>query len=881
MSTDAAQAFLLRQPMPDGTEATDWKPWCEAIRPALAQQFPQVNAATLIRARSDLIDAMLQRLWCDYRLHQIPGLALLAIGGYGRAQLHPYSDIDVLFLYPKTRPHALTPFIQLLWDSGLALAQSVRTVPQCRQDARNDIKLMTSWLEMRLLCGDVKSAQALEKALKTSSGLFGKTLWAKDKFFFGKIDEQTKRHQQYGGSAYRLEPNIKNGPGGLRDIQTIRWILKRHEGIDSPNQFCTDTELALLCKGEQFLWKVRFTLHEASGKAEERLLFDHQHAIAQRLGYDAGHINRTIEAFMQDYYRLVGKIERLNEVLTQQYREDLQGHRRRPPKPLGPAFQVSSGFLEMRRKDTFQQRPQALMELFLILQQHPKIEGVRASTIRAVRTHLYLIDEAFRNNLTVRTLFMEILRQPLHVARELRRMHRYEVLPAYWPDLSRTVGRMQYDLFHIYPVDEHTLQVLTELRHITKPQTHGEDPLYHELFQQFPKPELLYLAALCHDIGKGQPGDHSETGAMIAREFCLKHQLSTFDAGIVQWLVQHHLLMSITAQKRDLSDPQVVHDFAVVVGNGTRLRGLFLLTVADLRGTNPALWTPWRSALLHQLYLEASKLLQRGLDQPTDTTELLQDLKSSALALIPGIDEQACRQFWDTFADSELLHYTDDTLAWQTLSILNADRQDEAQAFVRHQGTHHCTEVLLYADQDTYLFTPVTSTLARMGMNVLYARIASTLKHKMLVTFLVTDAQGQAFSEGRELNELHTTLQQVLRDPHHFDRPVKRLPSRRASHFKIPTSIKFVQRDIPSETRIELTTGNHFGLLWVVSDTLNHCKVRISQACINTLGEQVRDVFTITDAQSRPLQDPEMQAQVTAALQERISKLDPTPAKPK
>ena len=874
MRTDLAQACLNAHPSPQDAGPASWKQWTEAIQQFLSERFPDHDIAELIHARAELIDRMLQVLWREYRLNEIEDLALLAVGGYGRGELHPYSDIDVLALYRGRRaPEELGPFFQALWDGGLKLSQSVRTVHQCRQDARDDITLMTSWLEMRHLCGNSKLARDLEGNLEPRIGLFRAPLWTHEQFFQGKVTEQESRHQQFGGSNYRLEPNIKEGPGGLRDIQTLHWILKRHEDIESPSDFCEPEELELLHKGERFLWQVRFALHEASGQAEERLLFNYQCPIAERLGYQGDTVNHTVESFMQDFYRTTSEIDRLAEVLSQHYRESLQPPSRNAPRPLNAYFQVLDGYLETRNEKVFERHPQGLLELFLLLQQNPEIEGVRAYTIRSVRANLHRIDDAFRARLASKSLFMEILRQPQHVARELRRMNRYGVLRRYWPDFAKVVGMMQYDLFHIHPVDEHTLRVLTELRHITKMVREGENPLYRELFLQFPKPELLYLAALFHDIGKGRDGDHSSIGSGLAREFCLDHHLSAYDAGMVHWLVEHHLQMSMTSQKRDISDPDVVSQFAMLVGNGVRLRGLFLLTVADLRGTNPALWTPWREALLYQLYVAADQQLQRGLDQPFDAAQQIEDLRISALAKVPHGEPAACHRFWDSLPDGDLLHYTDDELAWQTECIVGRDPGIPAQVFVRHQGEHHCTEVLVYDESHARLFVPLTAALARLGANVLYARITETRDHHILQTFLVTDVDGHPISERYALEEMRTTLQNVAQAPGDFDRPVLRQPKRRTRHFDLPTEIEFVQRETPPETRINLSTSDHPGLLWTVSRALDSCQVRITQARITTLGAQVQDVFTVTDAESRPILDPKMQTQISDTLRRHIKEL--------
>ena len=875
MTDRLSRAYLAERPPPAGVAAAGWRAWIEGVHPFLAARFPAADAAALIRARAALVDRALREQWRRRGLDERPGLALLAVGGYGRAELHPHSDIDILILRADARRGAavLAPYVQALWDCGLKLAQSVRTPAQCRRDARGDITLMTSWLETRHLCGDRALADGLERALLRAPGPLRRPAWSRARFFHGKLAEQAARHRRFGGAVYRLEPNIKEGPGGLRDLQTIDWIRQWHARAGGGPGFCADDEAAELAEAKRFLWNVRFALHDISGQAEERLLFPHQYAVARRLGYEDRGPNRTIEPFMQDYYRRVGGSERLTEVLTQQYREVLAGPPKRRPQPLNACFQAAGGYLELRDPQVFARHPAGLLELFLLLQQHPGLRGVRAAAIRAVRAGLPRIDERFRADPAHRALFMEILRQPRHVARELRRMHRYGVLAAYWPDFARLAGRMQYDLFHVYPVDEHILQVLTELRRIARPGQDGESALYRSLFRQFPKPELLYLAALFHDIGKGRDGDHSELGAAAAEEFCRRHRLSAHDTGLVRWLVRQHLLMSLTAQKRDISDPEVLDGFVAEVGNGMRLRGLYLLTVADLRGTNPALWTPWRRALLHRLYEAADRRLQEGGREPADAARLAADLQDSALAKLGGLDEGACRRFWAALPPEDLRRYTDDELAWQTRAVLTRPAGGGARAFARPLGPHHCTEVLIHAERRAGLFAPVTAALARLGMDVLYARVTETRDGQVLQTFLITTGDGQPVPEGPALAELRATLNRVTRDPEHFDRPVLRRARRRARHFEIPTEVDFDPRPAHGMTRMTLCAADYPGLLWTVSDTLDRHGVLLHQARITTLGAQAQDAFLLTGRDGAPLDDAGLRQRIADELRRRIAEL--------
>ena len=878
MTVPLSDRLLERFPIPSDTDPAHWKIWLKVLNDELSEQFAKQDIAVLIRTRAELIDHALRQLWREHHLHEAEGLALLAVGGYGRSELHPYSDIDILVIHDgRIDLEVLTPFFQTLWDSGLKLSQSVRTPQQCRTDARGDITLMTSWMEMRPLCGCKELGAELQRNLTSRGGLFRLALWNPEKFFYGKIEEREQRHAQFGGGAYLLEPNLKEGPGGLRDIQTVHWILKRTEHIADATSFCNEQELTTLNDGQKFLWRVRFALHDISGRAQECLHFGYQHPIAERLGYSGANANETIEAFMQDYYRTIGAVDRLTEVLMQQFQEQLKPPAHRTPQPFNDCFQIRNGYLETCTDDSFAQHPEGLLELFLILQQHDGIKGVRAHTIRAIRTNLSLIDDDFRSKPKHRQIFLDILRQPRHVAREMRRMHRYGVLGAYWPAFAQITGKVQHDLFHIYPVDEHILQVLTEMRTIAQSKDTDHD-LFEQLFLQFPKSELLYLAALFHDIGKGRGGDHSTLGAEDAHAFCLAHGLSEYDAGIVRWLVQHHLLMSMTAQKCDISDPEVIRKFVDQVGNGARLRGLFLLTVADLRGTNPTLWTPWRESLLYHLYRAADRQLQHGSDQVAGNEQRLRELKASAMKRLTLTDTSMAERLWDSMPTHHLLHYTDDELAWQTECILSCPPGEKAQVFVRHRGSHHCTEILVYEQHRNDLFVPITATLARLAINVLYARITETQQQQTLHTFLVTDSEGQPISEGIALEELCVRLQSIVHTPADALRPVQLRQKLPAEHFQVPTEIEFVQQEDPPETRLLLNTTDHPGLLWTISCALEECGVHIQQARITTLGAQAEDIFAITDAQSQHLVTEEQTlAEIEDTLRMRIKQLQANP----
>ena len=542
----------------------------------------------LVHARAGIIDQVLIELWQQHV--ETPGAALIAVGGYGRGELHPYSDIDVMLLLPddlpKTDEEGLAAFVTALWDIGLEVGHSVRTVEQCLEQASADLTVATTLMEARLLAGP---SALFDEMLRITAP---DNIWPSTEFFAEKRKEQIARYHRYHDTAYNLEPNVKGSPGGLRDIQMIAWVAKRHFGVASlaelvEHKFLTRGQLQRLEDGQAFLWRIRFALHVITGRREDRLLFDHQTKLAQLLGYEDATYTLAVEQLMQRYYRTVMDLSRLNEMLLQLFEEAILMDPGAAPEPLDEHFQVKNGFLQTVNDQVFINDPSALLELFVVLQQNQAIRGVSAYTVGLIRRSLHLIDDEFRQNPRNHRLFLSILRAPRGVTHELRRMNLYGVLGLYIPAFGRIVGRMQYDLFHAYTVDEHTLFVVSNLRRFVLSRFDKEFPHCSEIMQSLEQPEIAYLSGLFHDIAKGRGGDHSELGAVDARAFCLEHGLSKYEAGIVAWLVKNHLALSSTAQKKDIGDPEVISEFAALVGDQLHLDYLYVLTVADVRGTDP------------------------------------------------------------------------------------------------------------------------------------------------------------------------------------------------------------------------------------------------------------------------------------------------------
>ncbi len=830
-----------------------------AAQSTLEERFRRNEpVAALVAARSRFVDEVLALAWRRFGLDDHAGRALVAAGGYGRSELHPGSDIDLLILTRKAMRggdgEKVKSFLAFLWDVGLAVGNSVRTVRECVDEARRDVTVTTNLMEGRLVQGSAALLAVMHE--RTGPG----RIWSSRRFFEAKMREQRVRHHKFDDTGHNLEPNVKEGPGGLRDIQTIAWVARRHFGAETLGElvghgFLTADELGALESGRDFLWRVRFALHVLTRRAEDRLLFDHQRALAGLLGFEDGDSRLGVERLMKRYYREVTELSRLNEMLLEHFEEAILHVRRcERVKPLNRRFQAVNGYLEVTREDVFHHYPFALLEVFLLLQQNPDLEGVRASTIRLIRANRHRIDDAFRADIRARSLFLEILRQPRGINHELRRMHRYGILGAYLPVFDQVAGQMQYDLFHAYTVDEHSLFVVRNLRMFADPARRDEFPHCADIFARLPKPELIYVAALFHDIAKGRGGDHSELGAGIVREFCKRHGFGEYDINLVAWLVRRHLLMSTTAQRRDISDPGVVSEFARAVDDHVHLDYLYLLTVADIRGTNPGLWNDWKDALLHDLYRATVRALLRGLENPIARAELVRETRDETARLVAeaGYDTGRAAALWDNFGEDYFLRHSADEIRWHTLNILDASADDAPLVLVRNGRGG--VEIFVYAPDQKFLFAASASILERLGLTVHDSRIMTGNHGMTLDSYVVEDATASSAASTRH-EEIRAALRRGLRTPATVPRTVRRLAKRQLKHFTIPVEVNFTRDASNRRTVMGVIAADRPGLLARIGWALADARVRIQNAKIATFGERAEDVFYVTDVHNRPLSD--------------------------
>jgi [protein-PII] uridylyltransferase len=837
-----------------------------------------LSASSLVSERCHLIDAIIVEIWRDFELDvSVDGTTppvLAAVGGYGRGELHPHSDIDLLILLPDDAGGSFNQpierFIMFMWDIGLEVGHSVRTVNECVELSAQDITIATNLMEARLLFGD----ESMFNRMQNLTGV--EHIWSSHDFFRAKLDEQINRHHRYGDTAYNLEPNIKESPGGLRDLQIIGWVAKRHYNVSTLQDlvskgFLSQSEHDDLANNQDFLWKIRFALHYLAGRREDRLLFEYQPSLAAQFGYSDNDRQLAVEQFMKRYYRTIRQLSRLNEMLLQLFQEEiLYVEEPSTPHAINNRFQSRKGFIEVANDQVFSRYPFALLEIFLLLQTDTTLKGVRAGTIRLIRSHVPLIDARFRDDLRCKSLFMEIIKQPHGITHELRRMNDYGVLGAYLPVFGAVIGQMQFDLFHVYTVDEHTLFVVRNLRRFTVPEFRDELPHCSELVAQVPKPEVLYLAGLFHDIAKGRGGDHSELGANDAAVFCRNHGMSDYDASIVAWLVRNHLVMSRVSQREDIENPEVISEFSTLVGDKAHLDYLYLLTVADMRGTSPTVWNSWKGALLRELYDGTLRWLRRETNVRNHANQIDTTRKEARRRLHEaGIDDGTIDGIWERLGDDYFSRYSAEDIQWHTRSIIS-NPGTLPLILLQASSRHGCTDLFVHTHANDTLFATVTSVLDQLGLNITDARIIASRDGYTLDTYIVLEEDGSPVTDAVRISEITKALhRQILNQTPSV---VTRRMSRRHAHFKIDTRILFDTDEHNNWTVMNITTHDRPGLLANVGRALQENRVRLHNARIATFGERAEDLFFVTDENDMPL-DSTTQGKLAQDVKRRLAEM--------
>ncbi len=832
----------------------------------LDEHFRQgTSTRSLIFARAWLIDQVLLHAWNSFDWKD-DDIALIAVGGYGRGELHPHSDIDLLILYKRSvKKHRgnIEQFLTFLWDIGLKVGHSTRSIRQCRDEAKKDITVTTSLIESRTLVGNSELLTNLHKRVSP------RKIWSASTFFEAKRHEQQTRHQKYNDTEYNLEPNVKESPGGLRDLQMINWVAKRHFGSDKLhdlvlNNFLNEAEFELLTKAQDYLWKVRYGLHMLAGRPEDRLLFDYQSQLAKLFGYKDDDESLGIEKLTQEFYRFALRVMQLNDMLLQHFDEAIIHAKNKPTQyALNARFKITNSYIEVVDDQVFQRTPSALMEIFLLMAQNPEIEGIRASTIRLIRDNRHLIDDNFRKDDRNIFLFTELLRSPQGLIPQLQRMRRYAILGRYLPEFGRIVGKMQYDLFHIYTVDAHTLLLLEYIRRVSLPEESARFPLASKIMQHIPKLELLYISALYHDIAKGRGGDHSTLGAVDARAFCERHKLEEEDTNLVVWLVENHLEMSMIAQRKDISDINVVQQFARKVNDQTHLDYLFLLTVADINATNPSLWNSWRSSLLRQLYLETKRALSRGVENPMDQKNEISRKQSEALAILP-FNPEVVYNIWGLLGDDYFIQHSAEDISLHTQSII--EHAKPANPLIRVQQDSDTkleggTKIFIYSQTGKQLFSTTVSALEQLGLNIVDAHINTSQRGFNINTYVVLEENGQPIGNNpQRTQKIRAVLEKELKTPGESSTLTRRHTTRRLQHFTTPTEVNIYEDDNQPYTVVEVVTPDRPGLLARIGKILMSHDLILQKAKIATLGERVEDLFFISNRDLKPIGDKKLSA---------------------
>ncbi|MBC6428409.1 MAG: [protein-PII] uridylyltransferase [Cellvibrionales bacterium] len=840
-----------------GTSAVPFK---RALRNADEHLNQRLNEGEtvhkLIRDRAAFIDRLLYYAWQRYPWDA--DIALFAVGGYGRGDMHPHSDLDLLFLLrhntPRRYQNSIQQFLAFLWDLQLTIGHSTRTAKQCRIAARADPTIMTNLLERRLLIGPQDLAHRLDHQLEN--------LWPAPQFFAAKLAEQKARHARHGITEFDLEPNVKESPGGLRDIQTLQWVAHRAYGVGGLKKlaargFCTEEEYNSLTRARAFLWRVRYCLHSLARRPREQLDFATQRQLADKFGYRDTPERLAVEQFMQHYYLTAASVREITDVLMQLLAADLDPATDQTLRPLNPRFQLRGNYLETTAPDTFAHHPAALIEIFLILARDRQIHGLHGQTIRQLRESGHRIDAQFRANPEHRRLFTELLRSPENLAHALQLMSRYAILGRYLPEFGAIMGLTQHDLFHIYPVDIHTLALLRNLHDFTKPAARQTHPIAHHTMTHFPRPELLIVAGLYHDIAKGRGGDHSELGAIEVARFAKDHAFSKWDTKLLIWLVKNHLFMSRVAQREDISDPEIIATFARQVRDETRLNLLYTLTAADILATNPTLWNSWRATLMRQLYDSTRRLLRRGLHQAPDRQELITETRDKALYLLheKGIAKPSYAKLWADLGDSYFQRESPADIAWHTELLLTDP--DTPNPLVTTKPLNpaerdRATVLFLRTRRSALLFYAAARALSRAGLNIQDARLYAAGPFSFL-TLYVLDENAHPINQDRaRLDRLQKTLRRELHPGHR--RPTETAPRptrRRLRQFPVKTQTNLLTAN--GQSILEVITADRAGLLAAIAEQFIAHQVTLKSAKITTLGERVEDLFVIETANGTPL----------------------------
>ncbi|MDN2662890.1 [protein-PII] uridylyltransferase [Psychromonas sp. 14N.309.X.WAT.B.A12] len=820
----------------------------------------------IVAMRALYVDELLGRLWDLVGLDESYDLSLLAVGGYGRGELHPKSDIDVLILsdhgFSQASEEKIGQLITLLWDLKLDVGNSVRTIQDCIEQGKADITIATSMIESRLLKGNQQTFDKLQEVIAEDD------FWPSDKFFTIKKEEQFGRHKNCRGDGYTLEPDIKNGCGGLRDIQTIAWVSKRHFDAQSLLEltsygYITQAEYHEISDCQSQLWTIRFALHTVTNRPDNRLLFDFQSDVAKLLGY-TGQRNEAVEQMMKMFYQTIRRVKELNEMLLQYFDEAILGNVATEFHEIDEHFRIRGNKIELTTSGYFQENPEAIIQLFVHIADDTRIKGIYSATLRELREARRCLTHWLQNIPECRSVFMEIIKHPRGMGLPFTLMYEHGVLAAYIPQWSRIVGQMQFDLFHAYTVDAHTHKLAKLINNY--PNSKVEHPLAHEIFKNLEKPELLFLATIFHDIAKGQQGDHSTLGAVDALAFCGLHGLTRYESKVVAWLVEHHLTMSVTAQRRDISDPNVIIEFAKTVRDEKHLNLLYCLTVADICATNEDTWNSWKASLLRDLYYKTLTMLRRGLENPPDVRDRIRDRQFKALAILAeqGISEAQVRPLWKRFRLNYFFRYTSAQICWHTKHLLAHQDHERPLVLISTENTRG-SEIFVYSKDIRTLFSSVVTEIDNKKLSVQDAKILSSRDNYSLSTFTVLEEDGEHIDVDK-IQRVKEAIIDTLLKPHIVNSNIIRL-ERVKRPFKFEPQITFLPTR-RKRTQIEVVAFDAPGILANIGTVFVEHGLMLDTAKITTIGERAEDLFIVSTVEGDALTKEQEDALKTSLMYE-------------
>ena len=843
-----------------------------------------LDAVTLVHARSWFMDQLLKAAWDKFFPSDTKNIALLAVGGYGRGELHPKSDIDILLLSSdeeafSEHSSAMQDFITFMWDIKLDVGHGVRTLDDCNKEAKKDLTIATNLMETRTLAGP----DALRDTMASNTD--SNHIWPSDEFFKAKWQEQTQRHEKHLDTDYNLEPNIKNGLGGLRDLHTIVWILQRHFGSNQLESLSTqaildDFEYGMLIRCRNFLWQLRFALHMVTGREEDQLLFDFQKEIAEVMGFEDQDDKLAVECMMHQFYRYSIALTEINDLLMMLFKEIIVDSQTQDViEPINQHFQRRNDYLEIIEPNLFDHTPNAMLEVFYTMASDDTLKGVRANTVRALRDHRHAIDDTFRSDPDNTRTFIAITRNPNNVVRELERMMRYGILGQYIPSFGDIIGHMQHDLFHSYTVDQHSFRAVKFMRHLRFGVEKDIFPLASKLIHNIPKKEIIYLAALLHDVGKALPGEHEITGAEITEQFCIQHGLSQKDTDLIVWLVRNHLLFSQASQRIDLADADAIHHFATQIGDTRHLDHLYVFSVADIYSTNKKLWTSWRAEQMRTLYKETQSVLRRGLDNPVNKDEWVKETQDAVIERMAehGYSQEDLFKLWDNPGDEYFLRESVDTLIWHSLALFKHGNSEKPLVLIgntSNEANEGATQIFIYMKDQPHLFAAMTAALDQLHLNIQDARIITSANNNALDTYIVLDETGNPITEQPRLEKIKTTLENILDNTSDFPDLIQRRTSRQLKQFDFKPSAFMSNDPYTKRSLLEIIAPDRPGLLARMGQIFMDFDLTLETAKILTEGERIDDIFYLTDKNGQPISDPkicsQLQTMVISELTEQV-----------